>query len=117
MKSVKIVEPFMLTHPDGRQQQFYPGDHEVDDDLAMHPYVIAHSDQAPPPPVNVMDAIADHARRRAGKIAALAQDAEQAKAKIIAEGMERIEQEMIDEEAAIRAKAKEPVEREPVPLG
>lgn len=48
MPQINVIQPFTLTKNDGSQQKFGIGPHEVPDDIAEHPFVIVHSDKAPP---------------------------------------------------------------------
>jgi len=43
MARIHVHTPFTLTKDDGAAQSFLPGSHEVDDDVADHWYVKAHS--------------------------------------------------------------------------
>ena len=43
MAKIHVHTPFTLTKDDGAAQSFLPGSHEVDDDIADHWYVRAHS--------------------------------------------------------------------------
>jgi len=47
MKTVNIIIPFTLTLNDASRMDFDVGEHEVEDEIAAHPWLIAHSDQAP----------------------------------------------------------------------
>lgn len=67
MKQVNIITPFTLTLEGGRQQKFTTGLYELEDELADHWYVRAHSDKAPPPrpPVGTPEYAQQEARKRA----------------------------------------------------
>lgn len=47
MKTVKIVRGFTFNHPDRRLEYIPAGEHEMDDAMADHWFVRAHSDNPP----------------------------------------------------------------------
>lgn len=107
MREVKIVNPFVLTHNDGHQTHFAAGVHQMEDDVADHPFVLAHSDEAPevglmPGSQAYEETMNARARRRQDKEAAIHQEVEQAKQAELTERYAALDQEMIDEEQAAR---------------
>jgi hypothetical protein len=67
MKSVHIVMPFTLTLNDGSQRKFTPGVVELEDDIAEHWYVRAHSQNPPriPPAAGTPEYAQEQARSAA----------------------------------------------------
>jgi hypothetical protein len=67
MQRVVIVESFTLTHDDGKLQRFNPGIYELDDHIATHWYVVAHSDRPGPyePKVGTPEYAKEAARKAA----------------------------------------------------
>lgn len=47
MPEVNIVKPFDFTHQDGSVEKFVPGSYDVDEGLANHWYIQAHTDKPP----------------------------------------------------------------------
>lgn len=78
-KKINIVESFTLTHDDGQQQKFNAGQHEVEDHIADHWFVRAHSDEPAPldPPVGTQEyaKIAARKLQRRRALDAAAEDA------------------------------------------
>ena len=44
MAIIRVHKPFRFSHPNGRETAFVPGEHEVGDDVAAHPYIVAGAD-------------------------------------------------------------------------
>lgn len=89
MKRVTIIQAFTLTLDNGSTQRINAGTHEMEDDIADHWYVIAHSDNPgySPPKVGTPE----YAREAAKKIA---------RAKLIEAAVEQAAQEELDKQEA-----------------
>lgn len=57
MRTIHVHKPFKLVRANHEDQTFGPGAHEVDDDIASHWFVQAHT-AAPAPEASVEDQIA-----------------------------------------------------------
>lgn len=87
MKQVTIVKPFTFTHDSGKMQEFKIGVHELDDDVAEHFYVKAHSNTPPfvEPQVGTPEAAklaAQRVQRRRIIEAAMAEEADDARRRV-----------------------------------
>jgi len=48
MPNVTVVKPFTFQHEDGYKELIPAGTYDMDEDMAKHPYVLAHTDKPPP---------------------------------------------------------------------
>lgn len=67
MKNVQIVKAFTLTHDDGSLERFNPGVYELEDNIAEHWYVVAHSNN--PGPFRPAAGTPEYAKEEARKAA------------------------------------------------